>query len=57
MITDIIFALDSIPASLAISQDRFIVYTANIFAVIGLRSMFFVLSDAVTNRMQKKWKK
>ncbi len=41
---DIIFALDSIPAILAITTDPFIVYTSNIFAVLGLRSLYFVLS-------------
>lgn len=42
--TDVIFALDSIPAILAITQDPFIVYTSNIFAILGLRSLFFALS-------------
>jgi tellurite resistance protein TerC len=42
--TDIIFALDSIPAVLAITTDPFIVYTSNIFAILGLRSIFFALS-------------
>jgi tellurite resistance protein TerC len=41
--TDLIFAVDSIPAAFAISQDPFIVYTSNIFAVMGLRAMFFLL--------------
>lgn len=45
--TDVIFALDSIPAVLAISTDPFIVYTSNIFAILGLRSLFFVLSGMV----------
>ena len=43
-ITDIIFAIDSIPAILAISSDAFIVYTSNIFAILGLRSIYFALS-------------
>lgn len=43
-ITDIVFALDSIPAVLAISSDTFIVYTSNIFAILGLRSIYFALS-------------
>lgn len=43
-IMDVIFAADSIPAILAISQDPFIVYTSNTFAILGLRSMFFMLS-------------
>jgi len=42
--SDLIFAVDSIPAILAISQDRFIVYTSNIFAIMGLRSLYFALS-------------
>jgi tellurite resistance protein TerC len=42
---DVLFALDSIPAVLAISTDTFIVFTSNVFAILGLRSLFFVLSD------------
>ncbi|MDR3113719.1 MAG: TerC family protein [Endomicrobium sp.] len=42
--SDIIFAVDSIPAVLSISRDTFIVYTSNIFAIIGLRSLYFLLS-------------
>lgn len=42
--TDIIFALDSIPAILSITTDPFIVYTSNIFAILGLRSLYFVLA-------------
>jgi tellurite resistance protein TerC len=45
--TDIIFALDSIPAVFAISQNRMVIYTSNIFAVLGLRSLFFLLKGAV----------
>jgi tellurite resistance protein TerC len=41
--TDIVFALDSIPAVFAISQDKLVIYTSNIFAVLGLRSLFFLL--------------
>lgn len=43
-LTDLIFAVDSIPAVLAITQDPFIVYTSNIFAVLGLRSLYFALA-------------
>ncbi|MEP7264678.1 MAG: TerC family protein [Bacteroidota bacterium] len=43
-ITDVVFALDSIPAVLAVSSDTFIVYTSNIFAILGLRSIYFALS-------------
>jgi len=42
--TDILFAVDSIPAVLAITTDPFIVYTSNVFAILGLRSLFFALS-------------
>jgi tellurite resistance protein TerC len=45
--TDIVFALDSIPAVFAISQDPMIIYTSNIFAVLGLRALFFLLRGAV----------
>ena len=42
--TDLLFAVDSIPAILAITRDAFIVYTSNVFAILGLRSMYFALS-------------
>jgi tellurite resistance protein TerC len=42
--SDLIFAVDSIPAVLSVSKDPFIVYTSNIFAILGLRSMYFALS-------------
>ena len=45
--TDLVFALDSIPAVLAISQNKLVIYTSNIFAVLGLRSLFFLLKGAV----------
>lgn len=45
---DIVFALDSIPAVMGISRDKLVIYTSNIFAVLGLRSLFFLLRDAVT---------
>jgi tellurite resistance protein TerC len=45
--TDIVFALDSIPAVFSITQNRMVVYTSNIFAVLGLRSLFFLLRSAV----------
>jgi len=44
---DLVFALDSIPAVMGISQDSMVIYTSNIFAVLGLRSLFFVLRRAV----------
>lgn len=45
--TDIIFAIDSIPAILSISTDPFIVYTSNVFAILGLRSLFFALAGVM----------
>jgi len=45
--SDVIFAIDSIPAILAISRDKFIVYTSNVFAVIGLRALYFFLSSLI----------
>lgn len=47
--TDLVFAVDSVPAVLAITTDPFIVYTSNVFAILGLRSMFFALAG-VMNR-------
>jgi tellurite resistance protein TerC len=44
---DLVFALDSIPAVMGISQDRLVIYTSNTFAVLGLRSLFFLLRGAV----------
>jgi tellurite resistance protein TerC len=46
-LTDLVFALDSIPAIFAVSQDPFIVYTANVFAILGLRSMYFALAGII----------
>jgi len=46
-LTDIMFAFDSIPAALAITTDRFIVYSSNIFAIIGLRSLFFLIKGSM----------
>ncbi|MCE3230380.1 MAG: Integral rane protein TerC [Alphaproteobacteria bacterium] len=45
--SDILFAVDSIPAIFAITLDPFIVYTSNVFAILGLRSLYFLLADAV----------
>jgi len=45
---DLLFALDSIPAVMGISRDKLIIYTSNIFALLGLRSLFFLLRGAVT---------
>jgi len=46
-LTDIVFALDSIPAVLSVSTETFIVVTSNIFAIMGLRSLYFVLAGAM----------
>jgi tellurite resistance protein TerC len=45
--TDVVFAVDSIPAIFAVTNDPFIVFTSNIFAILGLRSMYFMLGGAV----------
>lgn len=44
-VTDLIFAVDSIPAIFAVTRDPFIVFTSNIFAILGLRAMYFLLAD------------
>jgi tellurite resistance protein TerC len=46
-LTDLVFAVDSIPAILAVTQDHFIVYTSNVFAILGLRSLYFALADII----------
>jgi tellurite resistance protein TerC len=46
-ITDVIFATDSIPAIFSVTQDPFIIFTSNVFAILGLRSLYFVLSGAI----------
>ncbi|NOT75093.1 MAG: TerC family protein [Cyclobacteriaceae bacterium] len=45
--TDLLFAVDSIPAAFAITQNEFLIYTSNIFAVLGLRAMFFLLAGII----------
>jgi tellurite resistance protein TerC len=45
--TDLLFALDSIPAIFAVTRDPFIVYTSNVFAILGLRSLYFLLEGIV----------
>jgi tellurite resistance protein TerC len=45
--TDLVFAVDSIPAAFAITQNEFLIYTSNIFAVMGLRAMFFLLAGII----------
>ena len=51
-VTDLVFAVDSIPAVLAVSRDPFVVYTSNIFAILGLRSLYFLLAKMV-DRFQR----
>lgn len=46
-VTDLVFAVDSIPAVLAVTRDPFIVYTSNVFAILGLRSLYFLLAKMV----------
>jgi len=43
-LTDVVFAVDSVPACLAVSEDPFIVFTSNIFAILGLRALYFLLA-------------
>src|SRR5690606_6597506 len=43
--SDVVFALDSVPAVFGVTRDPYIVYTSNVFAILGLRSLFFVLED------------
>ena len=45
--TDVIFAVDSIPAIFAITRDPFIVYTSNVFAILGLRALYFMLAGVM----------
>jgi tellurite resistance protein TerC len=46
-VTDLVFAIDSIPAIFAVTRDPFLVYTSNVFAILGLRSMYFMLAGVV----------
>lgn len=48
-LSDIVFAVDSVPAVLGLSKDIFVIYTSNILAIVGLRSLFFVLSSSIGN--------
>jgi tellurite resistance protein TerC len=45
--TDLVFAVDSIPAIFGVTTDTFLIYSSNAFAILGLRSLYFVLADAV----------
>ena len=53
-LTDVVFAVDSVPAVIAVSQDPFVVYSSNIFAILGLRALYFVLAKALRKQMQTK---
>jgi tellurite resistance protein TerC len=53
--TDLVFAVDSIPAIIAISQEPFIIYTANVFAILGLRALYFVLAGIVPRFVYLKY--
>jgi tellurite resistance protein TerC len=44
-VTDVVFAVDSIPAIFAITQEPFLVFTSNAFAILGLRALYFLLAD------------
>jgi tellurite resistance protein TerC len=46
-VTDLVFAVDSIPAVFAVTKDTFLIYTSNVFAILGLRSLYFLLADVV----------
>jgi len=54
-LTDIIFAVDSVPAVLAVSPDRFIAYASNVFALLGLRALFFVYQSVATKFWALTW--
>lgn len=54
-LADIVFAVDSVPAVFAITQDTFIVYTSNIFAVLGLRSLYFALAELIHRFVYMKY--
>ncbi len=53
--TDLVFALDSIPAIFGITQEPFIVFTANVFALMGLRQLYFLLGDLVEKLVYLKY--
>ncbi len=46
-VTDVVFAVDSIPAIFAVTSEPFLVFTANAFAILGLRAMYFLLADLI----------
>ena len=46
-VSDVIFAVDSVPAIFALTREPLIVFTSNVFAILGLRAMYFLLADAI----------
>jgi tellurite resistance protein TerC len=54
-VSDVVFAIDSIPAIFAVTRDPFLVFTANVFAILGLRSLFFVLSGMLARFRHLKY--
>jgi tellurite resistance protein TerC len=54
-LTDIIFAVDSVPAVLAVSPDRYIAYASNVFAILGLRSLYFVYDSVASKFWALNW--
>jgi tellurite resistance protein TerC len=48
-LSDVVFAMDSVPAVLGISNDAVVIYASNVLAVMGLRSLYFVIADALMN--------
>jgi len=53
--TDLFFAVDSIPAIFGVTRKPFIVFTSNVFAILGLRSLYFVLAGAIGLFRHSKW--
>ena len=54
-LTDVMFALDSIPAAFAVTENTFVIYSANVFAMFGLRSLYIVLAGALRGLRYLKW--
>src|SRR5579859_17409 len=54
-VTDVTFAVDSIPAVFGITRDAFIVYTSNVFAILGLRTLYFLLAGVLDRLTYLKW--
>jgi tellurite resistance protein TerC len=54
-LTDVVFALDSIPAAFAVSEEPFIVYSSNVFAILGLRALYVVLVGALADLRYLKY--